>query len=664
MNAIATDTQRTRSAQIFQEQLAAQGRRMTRLFAWLMLAQWIGAIVAAVIISPHTWIGEQHRVHEHVWIAVLLGGVLASLPIALALVCPDRRFTRHVIAVAQMLFSSLLIHLTGGRLETHFHIFGSLAFLAFYRDWRVLVTATVVVALDHMVRGIFVPLSVFGTSVASPWRWVEHAGWIVFEDIILVFSCLRGLTETRGIAAQQARLEEAKAATEIEVCERTQELRNANRALEANQVALRTAHQELGAHAVELAAARVAAESANQSKSAFLANMSHEIRTPMTAILGYADLLQGNEQSESERHEHVQTIRRNGEHLLSVINDILDLSKIEAGKMTVERARCSLCQIVAEVAATMRGRAVGKGVRLDVEYVFPVPEFIESDALRVRQVLINLVGNAMKFTEQGGVRVCVRSEGLAQGNPLIAVEIHDTGIGMTPEQVAGLFRPFTQADGSTTRKYGGMGLGLTISKRLARLLGGDIAVSSKAGEGSVFTVTFATGSLEGVRMIADAREAVIPSAMKTPGTLLLRLEGRILLAEDGPDNQRLIAFILRRTGAEVHVAEHGRLALEAFEAAQREGRPFDLILMDMQMPEMDGYEATRELRRRGVCTPIVALTAHAMSGDREKCIAAGCDDFATKPIERAALLGVCQRWLAAGRLAAHSGLGRFPPVRA
>ncbi len=395
----------------------------------------------------------------------------------------------------------------------------------------------------------------------------------------------------------------------------------------------------------ELREATARAEAASRAKSEFLANMSHEIRTPMTAILGYTELLQGDVQSESERADHVRTIRRNGEHLLRIINDILDLSKIEAGKMTVESTGCSPARIVAEVAAAMRVRAGGKGIGLDVDYCFPLPEVIQSDPLRVRQILMNLIGNAVKFTEQGRVVVALRAEGVDGRSPSIRIEIADTGIGMTPGQVSALFRPFNQADTSTTRKFGGTGLGLTISKRLAGMLGGDLSVTSRPGHGSVFSVTLPTGALTGVRMIRDVRE-LQKGAPEAPGIAAgARLAGRILLVEDGPDNQRLISHMLRKAGAEVEVAEHGGLALARWTHALEQGRPFELILMDMQMPVLDGYETTRELRSRGVTVPVVALTAHAMSSDRDRCMSVGCSDFATKPIDRAALLGICARWL-------------------
>jgi signal transduction histidine kinase/CheY-like chemotaxis protein len=400
-------------------------------------------------------------------------------------------------------------------------------------------------------------------------------------------------------------------------------------------------------------ALKEAAETANRSKSEFLANMSHEIRTPMTAILGFSEVLQhalADGELAPQHAEPVRLIRSNGEHLLTLINDILDLSKIEAGKMTTEAIPCSICQIVAEVAAMMRVRSAQKGLGLNVKYVFPVPSVIMSDPVRLRQILINLVGNAVKFTEHGTVEICVRCDGIAEGRQVLAVDVIDTGIGLTQEQAGRLFKAFSQADGTMTRRFGGTGLGLALSRRLAQILGGDITITSTPGKGSTFSATFTTGDLTGVRMIEGAEEALIAGPAAPAGTGL-KLSGRILLAEDGPDNQRLISMLLTKAGAEVTIAENGRAAVEAVEAAIALNRPYGVILMDMQMPEMDGYAASARVRAMGVATPIVALTAHAMSGDREKCIAAGCSDYASKPIDRATLLGVCDKWLKAEQAA-------------
>ncbi|MDZ7620490.1 MAG: ATP-binding protein, partial [Patescibacteria group bacterium] len=384
-------------------------------------------------------------------------------------------------------------------------------------------------------------------------------------------------------------------------------------------------------------------ESATRAKSEFLANMSHEIRTPMTAILGFAELLLSApdiHEAPPERLDAIRTIQRNGEYLLGLINDILDLSKIEAGKCDIELAACSPVQMLAEVVSLMRIRADAKGIPLQLEYEGPIPETIHTDPLRFRQVLVNLVGNAVKFTETGSVRIAAGLRRRLGEVTQLQVDVIDSGIGMTDEQMAGLFKPFSQADSSTTRRYGGTGLGLTISKRLAQMLGGDIAVHSRPGKGSRFTVTVETGNLDRVRLLENPREAVVGAPRSAPGkdAAAVHLHGRILLAEDGPDNQRLIAFVLRKAGAEVAVVENGQMALDEAMTAWERGEPFDLILMDMQMPVMDGYEATYRLRTAEYPGTIVALTAHAMTGDDVKCRAAGCDGYLTKPIDRAAFL--------------------------
>jgi two-component system CheB/CheR fusion protein len=387
------------------------------------------------------------------------------------------------------------------------------------------------------------------------------------------------------------------------------------------------------------------AQIATQAKSAFLANMSHEIRTPMTSILGFADELLGS-LSKPADIEAAATIKRNGEYLLKLINNILDLSKIEAGRLEVETIACSPATIALEAVDLIRPRAAEKKLSLDVAIAGAIPERIQTDPHRLRQILINLLGNAVKFTASGGVRLTLALTHDANRNPLLQFEVSDTGIGMSAEQIASLFQPFTQADASTARRFGGTGLGLAISKRLAELLGGDITVRGAEGRGCIFTLSIAAGSLRGARMIADLSKAVTPQpAAEDAPSSTARIEGRLLLVEDGPDNQRLIGYILEKAGAVVTMADNGQIGVEiALDAAQH-GEPFDLILMDMQMPVLDGYEAARKLRAAGMKTPIVALTAHAMSGDRMKCLEAGCTDYVTKPIDRAALTETIRRCL-------------------
>ena len=449
--------------------------------------------------------------------------------------------------------------------------------------------------------------------------------WTIVLDPILLAALVTPLIYRTIIQPIDEALQRRKRAEE--------ELRKAQDVLEI-RVEQRTA--ELALANAELLHTKDAAECANRAKSEFLANMSHEIRTPMTAILGYTDLLMDDSRAADERKMFLATVRRNGEHLLQLINDILDLSKIEAGRWVMDLEPCHLPSTVADVASMMRPRAEQHGNNLEVRYMGPMPETIHTDAARLRQVIVNLVGNAVKFTENGSIRIGAsflphwRSDQSA-----VSVAVTDTGIGISPESLQRLFQPFMQAETSTARRFGGTGLGLAISHQIVTALGGELSVRSVLGEGSTFTVTIPTGDIAGVQLLESPGEVICEdeaSARWTPNAGVLR-GVRILLAEDSIDNQVLLRAVLGSVGAEVEVVENGRMAVERVKTDT-----FDVVLMDMNMPEMDGYEATRRLRDYGYRRPILALTANAMSGDADRCLAAGCDVHLAKPIDRKQLI--------------------------
>ena len=444
-----------------------------------------------------------------------------------------------------------------------------------------------------------------------------------------------------------------------------------------------------------LAVARDQAENANEAKSQFLANMSHEIRTPLGAVLGFTDVLRrGLVTDSTEAVGHLNMIHRSGSHLLELINDILDLSKIEAGHLQIETIQTEIDKIIGEVADTMRVRADEKSIDLRIDFQSDLPRTIQSDPTRLRQIITNLVGNAIKFTDNGSVTIAVRlrpasaasdespSDGSADPlptgpsptgllpadllptdllpadllptdllptGPAIVIDVIDTGVGMTAEQQGRIFEKFVQADSSTTRKFGGTGLGLSISRQLAQAMGGTLSVSGDVGVGSTFTLAIAVAEMSTADLITPAeiaQRAKQQAQIDGGGLMALPADQPILVVDDGEGNRRLIDLVLRRAGATVRCVTNGAEAIAAIQAGgSMRDCPFSIILMDMQMPVMDGYEATAAIRDGGGTVPIIALTGNAMKGDRRRCTDAGCDDFMTKPIQIDALLRLVASYL-------------------
>jgi signal transduction histidine kinase/DNA-binding response OmpR family regulator len=599
-----------RAAELFHQHQQQLFVRTDRMFAVLLAFEWLAGIAAAMWISPYAWSGGLKTVHPHVWAAIGLAGLIDSLPIALAILRPGRTLTRHAIAVAQLSTSAILIHLSGGRIETHFHIFGSLAFLAVYRDWRVLITASVVVVLDHLGRGIIWPQSVYGVLNPVWWRSLEHAGWVVFENVILIRTCVQGTNELHEMAWHTALLETTNARIESKVLQQTSQLRESTE---------------------ELRRAKNAAEAGSRAKSEFLANMSHEIRTPMNGIIGMTELALATPLNDTQR-QYLETVTSCSDALLTLINDILDFSKIEAGMLSLEAVPFDVREVVGDTLKAFGLRAHQKQVELAGRIASDVPEQVIGDPGRLRQILVNLLGNALKFTDRGEVVMDVVADSLGQGYAQLSISVSDTGIGIPAAKQHAIFQAFEQADPSTTRLYGGTGLGLAIVSKLVSLMGGSIRVESEVGVGSTFRFT---------------AQFALPTASLTPVALVppTWCGVRALIVDDNATNRTILDHLLCNWGFLPTQAESGEQALRIMRAESDRGAPFDVMLLDVQMPVMDGFMLAARVQADPAlaATRLLMLTSSASHEDvqrcREMCIAA----CLSKPVKQSDLFNVLRK---------------------
>lgn len=557
-------------ASIFNEQQQSIYKHTDRMFAALMAIQWLAGVAAAYWISPATWAGTASQTHPHVWAALFLGGAISSLPIVLALTRPGCISTRYTVAVAQMLMGSLLIHLTGGRIETHFHVFGSLAFLSFYRDWRVLVPATLVVAADHFLRGALWPESVYGVLTVSQWRWLEHAGWVLFEDTFLLIAIKRSVSEMWNIAERTAEIKSLNTGLEYHVTERTAQLVAANQELEKEVTERKLAEEQLRQAQKMEAVGKLAG------------GVAHDFNNLLTVINGQTELSLRRLNEDDPVYRKLEAIKDAGERAAALTHQLLAFSR----KQILQPRVLDLNQVIFETNKMLK-RLLGEDIDLLIGLT-PDLGKVKADPNQIEQVLMNLSVNARDAMPLGG-KITIETDNVyidkeyashhfsVRPGQYVVLAVSDTGCGMDTETQAHIFEPFF-----TTKEVGkGTGLGLATVYGIVKQSGGNVWVYSEVGRGTTFKVYLPCVESPVEESRAGVQDAKPPTGTET-----------VLLVEDEENVRNMTKEILQESGYQVLEAKHGQEALLV--AGQHLG-PIHLMLSDVVMPQMSGRELAARL---------------------------------------------------------------------